>query len=79
VLVIYSGEYGELVSAGEDPAEMSRWKNAYLDAWQRAVDTSPGGVGPVMIPGANHITVIAGRDHAIAVSTQIRDFVAALP
>jgi pimeloyl-ACP methyl ester carboxylesterase len=74
VLVIYSGDYGELVSAGEDPKEMTRWKNAYVAAWQQAADTSPGGVGPVMIPGANHITVIADRDHALAVATHIREF-----
>jgi pimeloyl-ACP methyl ester carboxylesterase len=79
VLVLHSGNYGDLVSAGEDPEEMTRWKNAYRAAWQRAVDTSPGGVGPVKIPGANHITIIAGRDHAAAVSTQIRDFVTTLP
>lgn len=79
VLVIYSGNYGELVSAGEDPEEMTRWKNAYVAAWQQAVDFSRGGFGPVMIPGANHITVIASREHALAVSDHIRNFVTRIP
>ncbi|MGI9265105.1 MAG: alpha/beta fold hydrolase [Gammaproteobacteria bacterium] len=79
VLVLYSGNYGELVSAGEDPAEMQRWKNAYVDSWQQAADLSPGGVGPVRIPDANHITVIASRDHALAVSDHIRDFMGRVP
>jgi pimeloyl-ACP methyl ester carboxylesterase len=78
VMVIYSDNYGELVSAGEDPADMQRWKNEYHDAWQRAVDLSPRGVGPIMIPDANHITIIAGRDQALSVATQIRQFVADL-
>lgn len=75
VLAIYSGNYGELVSAGEDPAEMARWKGAYIEAWRRGAELSPGGRGPIEIDGANHITVIAEREHATRVAAEIRRFV----
>ena len=75
LLVIYSGDYGELVSEGETEEEMRRWRGAYLDRWTHAVETSPDGVGPVEIPGANHITVIVERDHAARVANEIRHFV----
>ena len=76
VLVLYSGNYGELVSAGEEPAEMARWKNAYVARWTHAVETSAGGAGPIAVPGANHITIVASRDHAAKVAAEIRGFVA---
>jgi hypothetical protein len=38
------------------------------------VAVSPDGVGPVVVPGANHITVIVDRDHAARVGDQIRRF-----
>lgn len=74
VLVIHSGNYGELVSEGETEEEMRRWRGAYIERWTYAVETSSNGVGPVEIPGANHITVIAERDHAARVADEIRRF-----
>jgi len=75
VLVVYSGDYGELVSEGETEEEMQRWRAAYLERWTYAVETSRDGVGPTAIPGANHITVIAERDPATLVAEEIRRFV----
>lgn len=75
LLVLYSGDYGSLLGAGEDPAEMARWKASYLEQWTEAAQTSPAGVGPVAIPGANHLSVIVDREHATRVSREIDAFV----
>jgi pimeloyl-ACP methyl ester carboxylesterase len=75
VLVIYSGNYGELVSEGETPAEMARWRARYLGHWTDAVDASPDGVGPIEIAGANHLSVIAYREPAQLVSGEISRFI----
>lgn len=74
VMALYSGNYGELVSAGETEEEMARWTAAYRASWTASVEASDGGSGPIEIPGANHITVIADRQHASAVSGHIRTF-----
>ncbi|MEM9530552.1 MAG: alpha/beta hydrolase [Pseudomonadota bacterium] len=78
VLVLYSGNYGEMVSDGEPEEEMQRWRNAYFSRWRHAVEVSPGGVGPIEIPGSNHLTVIVSQPHAIAVADEIRKFVTGL-
>jgi len=75
LLVLYSGEYGSLVSAGEDPAEMARWKASYVDAWAAGVAASPAGVGPIEVPGANHLSVVTYRSHSARVSDEISSFV----
>ena len=76
VLVMYSGNYGDLVSEGETPEEMARWRNAYLEQWAEAVYRSPDGVGPVEIPDSNHLTVTAYQEPAATVSAEIERFLA---
>jgi pimeloyl-ACP methyl ester carboxylesterase len=78
VLLIYSGEYGELVSDGEPAEEMARWRAWYQQEWRANVEASPAGVGPVEIPGANHLTVIVGEQYALQVAAEIRAFVRTL-
>ncbi len=78
VLLIYSGEYGELVSEGETEEEMARWGGRYLEEWQANVDASPAGVGPIPVTGANHITVLIAEQHAQEVASLIRRFVTTL-
>jgi len=45
---------------------------------QRAVDVSPGGVESIEIPGSNHISIIAERDHTTIVSARIREFMSGM-
>ena len=75
LLVLYSGDYGSLVSAGEDPAEMARWKASYIDAWATGVAASPAGVGPIEVPNANHLSVVTYRSHSARVSDEISSFI----
>ncbi len=76
LLVLYSSEMGSLFAQFDSEEERAAWFDHELLAEQvDATQLSTRSRGPISVDGANHLSVIAYKEHAAEVSSEIAQLV----
>ena len=75
VVVVRSENFDEAGVSFEDEAERQQFRDESMAAWDALVALSSDGRGPVVIPGANHITMVRDDAHWGYLVDAVRDVV----
>ena len=75
VVVVRSENFDEVGVSFDDEAERQQFRDESMAAWDALVALSSDGRGPVVIPGANHITMVRDDAHWGHIVDAVRDVV----